>query len=420
MKLLAAVLFICLLVTGTVSAISLSPGSVQSAKVVVTTTTTQIPKIPAAVIPGAVATVGGQGTVEVYSNPSGAAISLSGVSQPGEKTPMKYANLPPGSYTVVLSLAGYRDYTETFTLTSGAIMDIQADLKPGISASAMGVAVASPANWITVNLDSVPPNATVSDMGSGAFIGTTPLRLHLSPGMHYVTVSAPFYQNQSLRFNQSQDIMVTLVRNPVGAGVMGQAIVTGQAVVTGQTIVPTGTIGWQSGIAPLNPGLSPGNYAGGVVSVPTTPMTYVDCTGTWICLTPAQAEQQFGDSWARKGDTPCGLEETGSPLAALKYCYQDAPSWSLPAGVLDAADIADGDNIYIMNRTWIERAVVKRSPAVQETGTANTNPFQSFLDFLSGIVSGSSKPESRLDIVGFNPCPEPPGMPIPPDAARVK
>jgi hypothetical protein len=149
MKLLAAVLLVCLLVTGTVSAVSMSVGSVQAAKTIVpaTTQTQKIPanalpgvvtaipvtqtQIPANSMPGAVATMGGQGRIEVYSNPSGADVSLNGVHTPADKTPMQFIE-PPGTYTVVVSLEGYQDYPQTFYLAAGAIMDIHADLKPKI------------------------------------------------------------------------------------------------------------------------------------------------------------------------------------------------------------------------------------------------------------------------------------------------
>jgi Stigma-specific protein, Stig1/PEGA domain len=134
MKTIAAVLLVCLLVTGTVSAVSMSVGSVQAAKTVVPANTAQTQKISASGLPGALVTPVAQEIVEVYSNPSGAAITLSGISQPGEKTPLKYF-IPAGTYTIVLSLAGYQDYTETFTLNAGTPKNIHAELKPKISAS---------------------------------------------------------------------------------------------------------------------------------------------------------------------------------------------------------------------------------------------------------------------------------------------
>jgi len=83
-------------------------------------------------VPVTIVTQGGHGMIEVYSVPSGATITINGNSNPVDKTPMKYS-MPPGTYTVVISLTGYQDYTETFYLETGAIKDINADLKPKIS-----------------------------------------------------------------------------------------------------------------------------------------------------------------------------------------------------------------------------------------------------------------------------------------------
>jgi hypothetical protein len=425
MKLLVAVLLMCLLVAGTVSAVSINPASVGSAAKTVTPVPThaQLTRIPASVLTGVMVTQGvGRGMLEVYSVPSGAGVNLDGANTSGEKTPIKYS-LPAGSHSVVIYMDGYQLYTETFTLDAGAIKDINADLKQKLPASALPGVVAtqaqkipasslqgvlvSEADWITVNLDSVPSNATVTDLYNDTYIGTTPLRLHVSPDMHYVKLTHPLYNWAGVRFNQSGDIVVTLVRTDTGP-------------VTGQKVEPPGGLTWNSGVAPANPALRAGNFTS-FVTLPTTALQTVPCPDDWSCLTPAEAKQKFG-LYARYGTTPCGLEDNpGSSwgMSTLKYCCRDATLGTLPQGALAASGIKEGDDIYIINDTWIEHAVVKKSPGDGKTGEANTNPFQSFLDFLSGIVSGSAKPESRLEIVGFNPCPEPPGAPIP-DPMRLK
>jgi hypothetical protein len=408
MKLLVVVLLVCLLVTGTVSAVSMSVGSVQAAKTIVPATA-QTQKIAASALPGVLVT---QETgvayigVYVYSTPSNATVTADGYTYTDSTTPINLA-FPPGTHTIVLSHTKYKDYTITLDLKAGMPTQyISADLEPkiqasAVSASAISASAVSEAGWITVNIDSIPSNATVTDLYNGTYIGMTPLHLHVSPEMHFVKISHPLYNWAGLRFNQSQDIVVTLVRTDIGP-------------LTGQKANAAETVGWQSGIAPAGPALQAGNFTS-FVTVPTTPLTYTDCPpdSVWICLTQAEAEQRFG-TYAKLGDTPCGLEENyGSPLATIKFCYSDAPLWSVSSSALDAAGIKNGDDIYIMNKTWIEHAVVNKSPEVRQTGGAGTNPFQSFLDFLSGILSGSSKPESKLEIVGFNPCPEPPGQPVP-------
>jgi hypothetical protein len=145
MKLLAAVLLVCLLVTGTVSAVALSPGPVGAARTIVPVSTQpQITRIPASVLPGVLATQdGGRGMLEVYSVPSGAGVDLDGANTSGEKTPIKYS-LPAGTHSVVIFMDGYELYRETFTLDAGAVKDINAGLKRKLSASlALATMVAS-------------------------------------------------------------------------------------------------------------------------------------------------------------------------------------------------------------------------------------------------------------------------------------
>jgi hypothetical protein len=145
MKLLTAVLLVCLLVTGTVSAVALSPASVGAAKTIVPVSTqVQISRIPASVLPGVLATQGGgRGMLEVYSVPSGAGVDLDGANTSGEKTPIKYS-LPAGTHSVVIFMDGYELYRETFTLDAGAVKDINAGLKRKLSASsALATMVAS-------------------------------------------------------------------------------------------------------------------------------------------------------------------------------------------------------------------------------------------------------------------------------------
>jgi hypothetical protein len=315
MKYIAVILLACLLVAGTASAISAGPGSAGSAKVIVTPTTPHMNQNPSAYKVTGVVTEAGRGMLEVYSVPSGAIVTLDGNANAGDVTPAKYSLLT-GSHTVVISLAGYQDYTETFSLTTGAIKGINADLKRKLSASS--------ALTVMETQVAIKPGSTV-----------------------------------------------TLVNTP--------------GSVTRTTTSPTQT----------------------TLFVTTTPPVPWACPNSdWSCLTPAEAGQQFGYPNARYGSEPCGYTPVQNQTIA-KYCYMDVDTGgSLPYSALIAGSIKHGDSIYILNETWIQHGVVNKS-SLKETGSAA--PLQSFFDFFNGILGGSAKPESRLDIVGFNPQPEPPG-----------
>jgi hypothetical protein len=126
-------------------------------------------------------------------------------------------------------------------------------------------------------------------------------------------------------------------------------------------------------------------------------------------MTMFAARTLFGDSYAQLGSLPCEVTQVDGQWA-YKFCFQDIPSsWSMTPGALAASGIKKGDDVYIMNKTWIEHDVVNTSPAVQTGGGGNANPFQPVFDFFSGIFGGSApKPEPNLQLVELNPCPEPP------------
>jgi hypothetical protein len=129
----------------------------------------------------------------------------------------------------------------------------------------------------------------------------------------------------------------------------------------------------------------------------------------WTCLTPAEAGQQFGYPNARYGDAPCGYaQENGQTVN--KYCFMDVDSGGyLPRNALIAGSIREGDDIYIINQTWVEHAVVNKSPVLQEGGPST--PFQSIFSFFNNMFGGGKiTPETRLQRVGLNPQPEPPAQ----------
>lgn len=67
------------------------------------------------------------GSVSISSSPIGAEVFIDGSDQ-GVSTPASITSLPPGAHTYKLTLAGYNDYTETFTITAGQTTTVTAVL----------------------------------------------------------------------------------------------------------------------------------------------------------------------------------------------------------------------------------------------------------------------------------------------------
>jgi hypothetical protein len=478
MKRFAVLLLVCLLVAGTVSAFSMNPGSAGASKAVVTTTAVPINKNAGAMVPVSIATTPGRGMLEVYSVPSGAAVTVSGTGSVSGTTPAKFS-LYAGTYTVKVSLAGYRDYTETFTLDTGAIKGINADLQKsltGVSASNIANAAASgtirPADTrpvsrgtdsppLQLNLYSVPSGATVSirdwTVPGSLYMpnGTTPVTKFFPPGSYQVQFEKGGYGTLGALINLSagdpprnftasltpfnvNDTVVQVYVNsvPAGANVYTQNNAYGDKaficttpcspfnLATGVytftltkpdyhdwTAVYNLTFGMpaqyiNASLTPLNQTVTPTvTVTSGNASI--YPMA---CPNSdWTCLTPAGAAQQFGYPNARYGDAPCGYaQENGQTVN--KYCFMDVDSGgNLPNNALIAGSIRAGDDIYIINQTWVEHAVVNKSPLLQEAEPST--PFQSIFSFFNNMFGGGKiSPEARLQHVGLNPQPEPPAQ----------
>jgi len=487
MKILAVLLFVCLLALMMAPAGALSMGSAGASKTIVTVTTTpapQISKIPGATAPVTLVTQQGFGLIEVSSVPSGATVIVDG-TVPGyasDITPAKI-NRPAGSHTVRISLSGYKTYTESFYLSSGGTRKINANLQKSLSGVSRDYTentsnkVVGPGYPITltrtlvpstapivVNFDSAPKGATVTIDNGAVPAGTTPLQKSLPPGSHNVTIrlteNGVYFKMFTLTagmapqyifadFTQYPDIGTppttpcpdtswsclaqAEARQQFGPGyAVYSQIPCGYAMVNNQTCYNetycvrycarsfgTELSGGGTGVTPgtaNTPGTTgtpaagdaarSGNANGAGTAAIVTPMA---CPNSdWTCLTPAEAAQQFGYPNARYGDVPCGYAQENSQ-SVNQYCFMDVDSGgSLSQSALLRGSISNGDDIFIINETWIAHGVVKKSP-----GTESGGPLQSIFSFFNGILAGSSKPECRLDIVGFNPQPEPPGKGAP-------
>ena len=75
--------------------------------------------------------------VQIISDPSGADVYLNNVYK--GITPLSFQNVPPGTGTVTISLAGYNTYATTVTLTAGQDYQVNAALTPSAVPPAGGI-----------------------------------------------------------------------------------------------------------------------------------------------------------------------------------------------------------------------------------------------------------------------------------------
>ena len=142
------------------------------------------------------------GTLNISSIPPGAQVYLDGTAQ-GAVTPVILKNVPSGTHTYSLKLAGYADSEGTVTLEAGKTAVISATLTPIVITG-------------TLDLKSIPPGADVYIDGT-KLTGVTPQVIQdLSEGAHSLILKMKGYKEYTQSFNilagQTTTISVTLVK----------------------------------------------------------------------------------------------------------------------------------------------------------------------------------------------------------------
>jgi len=116
------------------------------------------------------------GKISVISVPSGSAVSLDGASQ--GITPVTLTSVSPGSHTVDLTLAGYKDYQTTVTVTAGQTAPLSVTLTPQPTTGGL-------------TITSTPSGATI--IVDGAQKGITPMGIELLLGSHALKLQKAGY-----------------------------------------------------------------------------------------------------------------------------------------------------------------------------------------------------------------------------------
>jgi hypothetical protein len=125
------------------------------------------------------------GTASITSNPPGASVYANGVyvGQTRAGAPLVFSQVTPGTYSVLLSKAGYQDYTGNVQVQAGQNYDFTVTLTP----------VSNPTTG-SVSISSSPSGAEV--YLNNAFKGLSPLTIDsLSPGSYIVILKLNGYQD---------------------------------------------------------------------------------------------------------------------------------------------------------------------------------------------------------------------------------
>ena len=147
-------------------------------------------------------------TVSITSNPPGANVYGDGVyvGQTRASSPLVFTQVTPGVHTILLSKAGYQDYTATRTIVAGQNYDIDVTLTPIPNPTTGAISVTSSPSGAEVYLNN-------------AFRGLTPITLDsLSPGSYTVLLKLSGYSDWSstaqVVAGQTAQLTATLTPTP--------------------------------------------------------------------------------------------------------------------------------------------------------------------------------------------------------------
>ncbi len=173
------------------------------------------------------------GAISVSSTPSGAQVYLDGAYE--GVTPLTIS-VQPGTYNITLKLPGYKVYSEFITVESGKELNISVALQP---------------LPVSLTITSEPSGASVYI--NGAYKGTTPLTLSVTPGTYEVKLTKQGYKNYmttvELSPDKSKTLSVTL--SPIYGRVQITSIPSGAKVYVNSSY---------KGMTPLSLSLPPGMY----------------------------------------------------------------------------------------------------------------------------------------------------------------
>jgi hypothetical protein len=141
----------------------------------------------------------GQGAVDISFVPPSASLTVDGVLRPG-LSPVKVANLGPGSHSLKLEAPGYRTHTQTFDVAEGKRLALNVRLQKKI-------------DYAAIEATSIPAGATVKI--DGKFQGRTPIKgLRLEAGRNYaVLIEYPGYEPYRKQLKPKANSTVRLTAN---------------------------------------------------------------------------------------------------------------------------------------------------------------------------------------------------------------
>ena len=169
------------------------------------------------------------GSVSLTTNPPGAFLYVNGVyaGQTSGGSPLLFPQAPAGTYSILITKAGYQDYTENVIVEAGKVYTLTITLTPVQKPTTGGISVISSPSQSEVFLNN-------------AFKGLTPITLdELTPGTYTVLLKLSGYQDwqttQQVIAGQTSQISATLIPvstpTPTQTGLLPLTVIAGIGIL---------------------------------------------------------------------------------------------------------------------------------------------------------------------------------------------
>ena len=197
-----------------------------------------------------------QGSISLKTNPSGAIVSINGKSYGSSPVTI---TLPPGSYTAIFTLSGYKNETKIF--------EIKANEQTNLEITLTKITTTTPPptqKTGTIQVTSSPSGANIYINGKG--YGSTPKSVTLPVGSYTIrlTMSGYYEASQSVQINQNENksIFLTLKKIPPAPVTPKTGVIKISTTPSGAEVYINGSF---KGMSPLTLTLNNGSYSVKVV-----------------------------------------------------------------------------------------------------------------------------------------------------------
>ncbi|MDD1680312.1 MAG: PEGA domain-containing protein [Methanoregula sp.] len=374
MRSLYLLLLFCLLLAGPVAAASVNLSAAPPVAKVIATPVTVVSLAPqrTLVYQSPLVTPPPSGILEIVSEPPGASVFVDRLYK--GTTPFS-KEIPAGSHTVNVTLAGYRDYSSLVAIPAYGLLSVTIGLEripleiahQGETLSTIPATATMPVPGF-LNLSTQPNGATIT-LDGAATGKVTPSTLTLVPGTHIIRLSLDGYRDYTMNVNVQSGNTYTII----------QMLEPGQNL---RQVSPRPTFAAAREV--ITPGVAQGFN---LPSVSTDEANTNMCLSGQKCLALHEAAAQYpqGGYYYLVDGPACGHVTLSNGTAVPRYCISVPAGSGIQAGRVPAmVTIPAAQPVNAVNASALQAIVTPRVLG----GKKQAGAFDSVLGFFNGLFGG--------------------------------